>query len=113
MFKIRRKSDGKFSTGGSCPRFTSVGKMWKRPQDLSAHLGLLKRHELQQYYGDCEIIEYHVVEAGPAEPITEWYADVLERREERQADYRRRVEEWRKEQRRNEWEKLNKEFGNG
>jgi hypothetical protein len=34
VYKIRRKSDGKFSTGGYYPRFTVKGKVWNNTSGL-------------------------------------------------------------------------------
>lgn len=30
VYRIQRRSDGKFSTGGSYPRFTTKGKSWQQ-----------------------------------------------------------------------------------
>ena len=38
LYRIRRKSDGKFSTGTSSPRFTKNGKFFPHYQALQAHL---------------------------------------------------------------------------
>ena len=70
LFKIRRKSDGKFSTGGSKPRFTTIGKMWRK-QHLHSHLSMLKSVNRRRsddvigdFYGDCEIVTFKVIEEG-------------------------------------------------
>ena len=44
MYKIRRKSDGKFSSGGLTPRFTKKGKVWTELRYLKAHLNMLKEY---------------------------------------------------------------------
>lgn len=80
IYRIRRKSDGLFSTGGMSPRFTKKGKIWQGLGPLKNHLNLLldqrktslrhKRDEKSPYhsgyrdynekfiYEECELIEY-------------------------------------------------------
>lgn len=78
LFKIRRKSDGKFSTGGSKPRFTSMGKLWRK-QHLNSHLSMLKqtnRHIpdiIDRTYCDCEIVSFNITEDS-SEDINEYAA---------------------------------------
>lgn len=55
LYKIRQKSDGLFSAGGTYPRFTSVGKIWKKGP-LHSHLNLVKRADNEDIYDDCEIV---------------------------------------------------------
>ena len=66
IYKIRRKSDGLFSSGGSCPQFTKKGKNWSGLGPIKLHM-----HQLLDIYGkirdrevykDCEVIKYEMVE---------------------------------------------------
>lgn len=43
IYKIRRKADGLFSTGGSYPRWNVSGKSWLSLKALSGHLSLHKK----------------------------------------------------------------------
>lgn len=52
VYKIKRKSDGFFSTGGSSPRFNNKGKVWKKLGHLNSHLSQIK----EDVYKDCEIV---------------------------------------------------------
>lgn len=52
IYKIRRKSDGLFSTGGNCPKFTKVGKTWKAIGHVKNHLGALRNGNGLPYYAD-------------------------------------------------------------
>ena len=54
MYKIRRKSDGKFSSGGLTPRFTKKGKVWTELRYLKAHLNMIKEYReiYQSRYGE-------------------------------------------------------------
>jgi hypothetical protein len=66
LYKIKRKTDGKFSAGGTSPNFSPTGKSWTRGH-LKQHLALLKLcygwHGMAGVlYPDCEIIEYTVEE---------------------------------------------------
>lgn len=80
IYRIRRKKDGLFSMGGSCPKFSKKGKIWQGLGPLKNHLNLvLQLHHTalrckrnvtaaahpyyQDYnnifvYEDCELIEY-------------------------------------------------------
>jgi len=40
-YKIRRKSDGMFSSGGNYPYFDTAGKTWDRIGPVKAHLTML------------------------------------------------------------------------
>ena len=72
-FKIRRKSDGLFSTGGTTPKFTKNGKTWSSIGALKNHLNLMngKRWDSywkqylpinKTYYDDCEVVELNITE---------------------------------------------------
>lgn len=78
VYKIRRKSDGLFSTGGTSPSFSKTGKTWGTIGHLKSHLtGVAdqgryvepdqrekrKRANITRYYSGCEIVEYERVEA--------------------------------------------------
>lgn len=84
-FRIRRKSDGLYSTGGQRPTFSKKGKIWQGLGPLKNHLNLLLqehmtalrlkrdeksyRHEqFKSYdtvfvYQECELIEYVLQES--------------------------------------------------
>ncbi len=69
-YKIRRISDGRYSTGGSTPEFTSVGNTWSNKQSLHSHFAVIQeygeyamRHKndkipdfVTQTYEDCEVV---------------------------------------------------------
>lgn len=59
VFKIRRKSDGLYSTGGVNPTFTRVWKAWASRGNINQHLAQFETSDaLRQVYGDCEIVVY-------------------------------------------------------
>jgi len=65
-YKIRRRSDGLFSSGGGWPTWTKKGKTWKRRGDVGSHLTYaVSRRALGTYgdtpYEDIEIVTYDVV----------------------------------------------------
>jgi len=110
-YKIRRKSDGLFSAGGSSPHFSKIGKLWKQRNHLSNHLNQVYRP--LQTYADCEIVTYEIVESAVDEmSISDYLDEIQMRKDEREAAYQRRVEKFRKEQRRQEYMKLRQEFEN-
>jgi len=96
VFKIRRKSDGKFSCGGSYPHFNNKGKEWYTLSAVASHLGL---NGMGRGYGgyrlelsDLEIVtyEYQVskFEVG-TQALEEYYAGLAKRREKRIAQEQR------------------------
>lgn len=78
VFKIRRKADGLFSTGGIEPRWDKKGKTWNGIGQLKNHLNQFK----PQFKGDddttiktykgCEIVWYELIlaEVGSVEVVT-------------------------------------------
>lgn len=67
VYKILRKSDGLYSTGGYGPRFTKTGKTWSNLGGLSNHLNLVYHNTayngrpLNTIYDDCVVMTYKVV----------------------------------------------------
>lgn len=64
VYKIRRKSDRKFSSGGINPKWTKNGKIWALPF-LKNHLHLINdyviHYKYKNPYENCEIVEYELV----------------------------------------------------
>ena len=94
LYKIRRRSDGKFSTGGRWPSFKATGKTWGRIQDIVTHYGQINPRN-KHVYDDCEVVFYE--EDGEMD-ASEFLGPELEaqkiRKEEaeiRQSEYRKRL----------------------
>lgn len=49
MFKIQDPTTGLFSSGGADPRWSRVGKVWKRQGDLSSHFTNLSAEGRRTY----------------------------------------------------------------
>ena len=70
LYKIRRKSDGLFSTGGQNPDFTKQGKVWKKKGDINSHITMITDsyrdiHDKNKYphpYMGCEVVLYELIE---------------------------------------------------
>lgn len=63
VYKIRRRSDGLFSTGGTRPRWTTLGKVWSGRGHLKNHLRLAQTHKFAStLYVDCEVVEFAVTQ---------------------------------------------------
>lgn len=75
VYKIRRDSDGLFSTGGTVPNFTKKGKVWTSMGALKGHLTLVsdggryipreqrakvRQQRLQTVYAGCVVVTYVV-----------------------------------------------------
>lgn len=110
VFKIRRRTDGLFSTGGSHPHFTHLGKVWKRRGDVTNHIHQVRGY--QNVYNEADVIEYTVIETPEAAtPVVHWHAEAEARKVAKEAAAQARREEIAKSRRRAEYEKLQKEFG--
>ena len=44
IYKIRRRSDCLFSTGGANPKFSKTGKIWTSAAYLKSHLTLMAEY---------------------------------------------------------------------
>ena len=82
IYKIRRKSDGLFSTGGWNPEYSKTGKTWKRKGDLSNHFALmcdqyytrLRKTSMNSVYEGCEIVAIEIVEVEKSVmPVEDWW----------------------------------------
>lgn len=86
VYKIRRRSDGKYSTGGTEPKFSKTGKVWRTLGQLKSHLTLVeksgnwpytpkkRRQRLIAFYQHCEIVRFEIreVEVGDGAPVCNW-----------------------------------------
>lgn len=71
IYKICRKSDGLFSTGGENPKFNDKGKKWNARGHVTSHLSQFK-HTFK-LYSDCDIIAYEVTEDEQfSMPVSNW-----------------------------------------
>lgn len=59
VYKIRNKTTGKFSSGGSDPKWTHQGKVWQRINYLQNHLYSINKID---FYNDAEIVEAEISE---------------------------------------------------
>jgi hypothetical protein len=65
IYKIRNKRTGLFSSGGSYPRWTKKGKVWRQLSHVRQHLDHVERglYRRRLYIDDpSEIVEYAIVE---------------------------------------------------
>jgi hypothetical protein len=104
LYKIRK--NGMFSTGGSRPRWSEKGKVWRRLSDLSGHLGIARLID----YDGAEIVEYEMQEVS-AEPIANLLEAKVERKRKREEAKKRRIRKWKQKERERQYEELKKEFG--
>lgn len=65
VYKIRRKTDGLFSAGGSWPSFNKKGKAWTARNHVTSHIGQVGGYgkKLKDFYSDCEVVLYEVIES--------------------------------------------------
>ena len=108
VFKIRRKSDGLFSTGGTGPQWSKKGKMWTGRGPLSNHLALVRANS----YTDAELITYELVEQIID---VESLEDVNDRRllnkQQREEARQARIQAWKDETEQREYNRLKAKYG--
>lgn len=106
-FKIRRKRDGMYSGGGSWPRWSKTGKIWKNRGGLANHLNLVRKGE----YVDCEVVMVKVIEIETdTTSVTDYINGIQQRKQEREDAAKRAREERLKEERRQQYLRLKDEF---
>lgn len=96
IYKIKNTKTGLYSLGGGYPKFNKNGKIWKRRSDLSNHLNLI---DIDQDYKDC-IIEVLYVAEIPIDKLSieEYYSPIIQRREQREQEYKIRMQQYKIEQ---------------
>ena len=62
VYRIRRKTDGLFSTGGWNPVFRKEGKSWASAGAIRIHFSNLDKQHRNQIYQNCEVVAYQVTE---------------------------------------------------
>lgn len=70
VYRIQRKSDGKFSMGSMFPTFNKDGKIWLRRGDLLKHLRMFDLERVVEVYRGCVVVEYVVTECDWFDPIS-------------------------------------------
>ena len=114
-YKIRRRSDGLFSMGGSTPRFTEGGKIWKKKSHLTSHLnqvgGWHRQREASIIYSDCDIVLFELTEKEIDKMTIQEYleerAERIRKEDEAREKYRDQIAEG---ERRRLYLKLQEEF---
>jgi len=98
-YKIRSKTTGLFSTGGSDVTWNKVGKVWRRKGDLSSHFTGLTSHGRKQYRdNDAEVVELETVVHNLI-PVEQYLEQADERRVEKTNEaHRRRADKTRKDE---------------
>lgn len=72
MYKICNPATDMFSTGGSDPRWSTAGKVWKRRGDLSSHFTNLSAAGRREYANsNAVVVEIEVVLSNPT-PVEEY-----------------------------------------
>ncbi len=80
MYKIQRRTDSLFSSGGSYGTFSKKGKVWSTLGGLKSHLSLLSNsyaNVMKKEYKNCDIIEYVEV-IGNITPVDSFMGEVNE-----------------------------------
>ena len=120
VYKIRRRTDGLFSMGGSTPSFNKKGKIWKQRGHLTSHINQLWNSGLSysssnntgHVYKDCEIVPYEIVET-PVEgtqTIMGYIADRKAEKHDQAIKAKLKYELNQKELRHEQYNKLKQEF---
>ena len=113
VYKIRRKTDGLYSVGGSHPSFSKNGKIWKQRNHLSSHMNLLTQQwgVGKHIYDNCELVTYEVVEKEvDSISLLDYLQEREELREAREEAQKRAFEKRQQAARRKKYEELKHEF---
>lgn len=105
IWKIRNKTTGLFSKGGSTPGWNKTGKVWKQLSHLNAHFN----HVTARYYADCEVVMYEINEVSTT-PTQDFLDIAKQRKEAREARYEQERIAYRKAERLRMYEQLKEEF---
>jgi hypothetical protein len=91
FFKIRDKTSGLFSTGGSSPGWSDKGKKWSHVGHVTNHLNNLRGHrayggQVTRPYANAELVEFEAVPiTGTEKDISLIRAEAKERRDKKEA----------------------------
>ena len=107
IYKIRRKSDGLFSTGGAYPRFHERGKSWKQQGHMTNHINMVRKYKHTNHYDNCEVVQFIVTEMEHAVWPMDFYVNMIEEKKE---ERRQRSQDFAKRQRFEEYKRLKCEF---
>lgn len=77
LYKIRNKETGLYSTGGSIPRWTKVGKSWNNLAHLNSHLTAYYSRPYHAEYNNSEVVEFEVTEKN-AIHMLDWNEYLIE-----------------------------------
>ncbi len=108
-YKIRRRTDGLFSTGGDNPEFIVNGKIWKQIGHIKNHLNLIFK-EAKDLYNDCDLVtfEYVIIQELP---MTKFVENYIEKKNRKDKLIEKSNKDFWKEERRKQFLKLKQEFG--
>lgn len=109
VYKIRRTTDGLFSTGGTVPSFNKKGKTWSHRGHVSSHLSQLSDKQKSHSYKDCEVVAYEIqeIEIETTSALDWTVTDKTKRAKDLQEQ---RLLEWKKQQKQKEIDLLEKKL---
>ena len=115
VYKIRNQ-DGLFSSGGTWPRFTKKGKIWKARGHLTNHLNQVHQGRVAHYYDQgAHIVEYEVIEIVnevSSISIPDYYQQRFQKRLEEQSKRDKRIQLQGEKEERALYEKLREKYNN-
>ena len=92
------------------PILQKKGKAWTNVGHVKSHLHQVSRRESS--YKDCVLVEFELVEVElTTVTMDDFYAETAKQREEQKEQGRRKIAAWEREHRRQQYEKLQLEFG--
>lgn len=96
VYKIRRKRDGKYSSGGIWPKFSTKGKSWSQKNHITSHLNVVRN---KRVYNDCEIVTFELTEKEvDSKPVSQYIEEREQQQQERELAAQRRREQEREHQ---------------
>lgn len=109
VFKIRNNKTGLYSSGSSRPTFTDKGKTWMTRGAVSGHLAQFTEKHIASFYKDCSVVTMEMTVVSE-EPMDQVVQGIKERREIREAESRRRIAEYQRQQALDQLAKIKADF---
>lgn len=112
FYKIQSKKSGLFSSGGTDPSWSKIGKVWTVKGHLSSHFTGLSAEGRRTYRdNDAQVVECAVTVLNET-PVQEYFLAVARRANDRVAAEQRYLKERQDARERAEYERLHAKFSN-
>jgi len=110
MFKIKDITTGKYSAGGSNPKWSKNGKVWNSLHALNLHLNMIADNKNMHNVYENAIVEYYEFKKINSVSAQNFVNMVIKKRECREKEKEKEREDYLNRQRWEQYQKLKEEF---